>query len=67
MPETRAIDFTFEKDRIIVAGEREIIFTATITFTNQGRCKIKVGDQELEQWQVLKMALEDLFFSPVKP
>src|SRR5271165_17744 len=33
-------------------------FTITLTLNNEGRCKLRVNDEELEQWQVRKMALE---------
>lgn len=40
----------------------ELRMTATLTLTNEGHCKLKVGDQELFQWQFRRMALEGLFF-----
>jgi ornithine cyclodeaminase/alanine dehydrogenase-like protein (mu-crystallin family) len=35
---------------------------ASITLNSDGQCKLKVGNDELEQWQVRRMALETLSF-----
>jgi hypothetical protein len=39
-------------------------FKATPTLSDDGECRLKVGDQERELWHVRKMALEELFFRP---
>jgi hypothetical protein len=36
--------------------------TASVTLNNDGECRLKVAGEELELWQVRKMALESLFF-----
>jgi hypothetical protein len=36
---------------------------ATLTLTDEGECKIKVDDKELECWQFRRKVLEDLFFN----
>jgi hypothetical protein len=46
-------------------GEKKML-VAELTLTNDGECKLKVGDQELYQWQFRRMALERLFFGPQK-
>jgi hypothetical protein len=46
------------------AGE-ELRMTATLTLTNEGHCKLKVGNEELYQWQFRMMALEGLFFRTI--
>ena len=38
------------------------LLTAVPTLTNERACMLKVNSQELEEWQVLKLALEALFF-----
>jgi hypothetical protein len=43
-----------------------VLFRASITLTNGGQCKLRVGEEELEQWQFRRMALEKLFFQPIK-
>ena len=42
--------------------QREEMFKATVTLNNEGRCVRKVNGEELERWQVLRLALEGLFF-----
>jgi len=44
----------------------ELRMTATLTLTNDGHCKLKVGDEELYQWQFRRMALERLFFGAAR-
>jgi hypothetical protein len=48
---------------VIRDGDRTI--TAGITLNNEGLCKLKVGETELDHWQVRRMALERLFFGPL--
>jgi hypothetical protein len=38
------------------------MFEVTITFSDDGRCKLHVNEKECELWQVRRMALEDLLF-----
>jgi hypothetical protein len=57
-----SVDFSLESDEIVVCTGNEIILKATITLNNEGRCMLKVGDEELEQWHVRRMALENFFF-----
>jgi hypothetical protein len=63
-----SVDFVLSKDEITVSTSSndgaEVLFTAGITLNNEGRCKLKVKDIELEQWQVRRLALEKLFFGP---
>jgi hypothetical protein len=57
-----SVDFSLEGDEIVVCTGDEIILTATITLNHEGRCMLRVDEEEVEQWQVRRMALEDLFF-----
>jgi hypothetical protein len=57
-----SVDFSLEGEEIVVSTGNEIILTATIMLNNEGRCVLKVDGEELEQWQVRRMAFEDLFF-----
>ena len=34
----------------------------SLTFTDEGKCRLNVNDQQRELWQVRRMALEELFF-----
>ena len=60
------VKFSCGEDRIEIADEvagQNIV--ATLTLTDEWRCKLKVGQEELEQWQVRRRALEALLFVPV--
>jgi hypothetical protein len=37
-------------------------FAVTLTFSDQGECKLLVSEKERELWQIRRMALEDLMF-----
>ncbi len=37
-------------------------FSGRIGLGDDGRCKLLVGEKALSEWQVLRMALQDLFF-----
>jgi hypothetical protein len=64
---SRSIYFACSGGKITVSSDgsvgEEVKMTATLTLTNEGHCKLKVGDEELFQWQFRRMALEDLFFN----
>jgi len=59
----KSVRFFLEADRIEIhddfTGQK---YAAGITLTNEGRCKMRIAGEELEQWQVRRMALETLFF-----
>lgn len=58
----REVTFKRGDDEMRVDRKNGPSFTITLTLNNEGRCKLRVDDEELEQWQVRKMALEGLFF-----
>jgi hypothetical protein len=60
----KAVEFTLANDAILVKGNGGVgvDFRATLTITDDGECRLKVNGAELAEWQVLKRALEDLFF-----
>jgi hypothetical protein len=62
----QSVYFECSNKTIIVSGDgdfgEEKMFTAELTLTNEGHCKLKVGQDELYQWQFRRMALERLFF-----
>jgi hypothetical protein len=37
-------------------------FTGSLTLNEKGQCRLKVGPEQLDEWQVLRRALEPLFF-----
>ena len=57
-----SVEFVLEGNQIRVSINDVVKFTATLTLNNEGQCRLKVKDAELEQWQFRRMALEDLFF-----
>jgi hypothetical protein len=50
---------------IAVAGTEAVAvkFSGSLTLTNDALCRLRVGDEELDEWQVLRRALERLFFT----
>jgi hypothetical protein len=66
----RSINFSLGERSISVSDGGNLMFEATVTLNDEGRCVARVNDQERELWQVRKMALEKLFFlseSRVRP
>ncbi len=57
-----AVKFSLREDRIEIETPRKTL-SITLTLDAQGECKLRVDDEgELNQWQVRKLALGDLFF-----
>lgn len=57
------VKFVLFTDRIEVATPSQT-FAVTLTLDNEGKCKLRVDDGEvLDQWQLRKLVLEDLFFA----
>jgi hypothetical protein len=57
------VHFSYANNEIQVHdNDGKLLLKATLTLTNDGECKLKVGEQELDQWQFRRMALESLFF-----
>jgi hypothetical protein len=57
------VKFYLESNQIRIEDEASHqMFLATLTLNNEGRCKLRINDEELEQWQVRRMVLEKLFF-----
>jgi hypothetical protein len=60
---SKRVEFSHSENEIQVRdNDGKLFMTATLTLTNDGECKLKAGDQELDQWQFRRMALEGLFF-----
>jgi hypothetical protein len=56
------VKFILCNDCIEVATPSKTL-SVTLTLNNQGECKLRVdGAQELDQWQLRKLVLEELFF-----
>ena len=59
----KSVRLFLEADRIEIQDDfTSQKHSAGITLTNEGRCKMRIAGEELEQWQVRRMALETLFF-----
>jgi hypothetical protein len=54
--------FSHDGQHIHVESSDGAKIAAGVTFTHDGKCKLKVGQQELAPWQVLRLALEPLLF-----
>jgi hypothetical protein len=54
---TSLLDIVMEESGI------DVQFTGTVTLNNDCQCRLAVGNDELDEWQVLKRALEKLFFA----
>ena len=61
----RLVDFELAGDQIAISGSGlSTPFTATVTLQDVfGHCRLKVDGVEYDRWQVLRMALEELFFA----
>lgn len=57
------VRFKLEGPRIVVEGSGiDVQFSGTVTLNDAGECRLEVGGSQLDEWQVLKRALEKLFF-----
>jgi hypothetical protein len=57
-----SIEFYLGSGGIKVSSGGQEKFVATLTLNNDGQCRFKVNEEELQNWHVRRMALEDLFF-----
>ena len=60
--------FNLENDHISVQDlEEKEMFMLTLTMNDDGECRFKIdGNGEFKRWQVMRKALEELFF-PTQP
>jgi hypothetical protein len=60
----KTVEFRLEATHISIRRpEPAKIILASVTLNNEGRCILKIVDEEYERWQLRKLALEDLFFN----
>ena len=50
------------KDKGIHAKGNKLNLVATVGINDQGECRLRIGEEELENWQFRKRVLEALFF-----
>jgi hypothetical protein len=58
-----SVDFLLSGDEIIISEDGVEKLRACLTLNNSGKCTLRIGDEEMEQWQLRRRALESLFFS----
>jgi hypothetical protein len=61
---SRSVDFLCAKDKIEAYDNSQLLYSASLTLNNEGKCRLLVEHKELTQWQFRRMALEKLFFGP---
>jgi hypothetical protein len=60
----RSVTFSLAKQVISVRDDKgDEMFQVTLTFSDEGKCKLHVNEQERDFWQVRRMALEELMFA----
>ena len=59
----RSVIFSLAEHTILVRDDKgDQMFEVTLTFNDEGKCKLHVDKEERELWQVRRMALEELLF-----
>jgi hypothetical protein len=58
-----SVIFSLAEHAILVRGdEGKQMFEVTLTFNDEGECRLNVNGKERDLWQVRRMALEELLF-----
>jgi hypothetical protein len=59
----KSVIFSLAEHAILVRDdEGKKMFAVTLTFNDEGECRLNVNDKERDLWQVRRMALEELLF-----
>ena len=59
----RSVTFRLTEHTILALNDKgEQVMEVTLTFDDQGKCRLHVNQQQREMWQVRRTALEDLLF-----
>ncbi|MGA3018021.1 MAG: hypothetical protein ABSF62_12950 [Bryobacteraceae bacterium] len=59
----KSVIFSLAQHAILVQdGKGKEMFEVTLTFNDEGECKLNVKEKERDLWQVRRMALEELLF-----
>ncbi|MFZ0638330.1 MAG: hypothetical protein WA020_04530 [Candidatus Acidiferrales bacterium] len=59
----RSVIFSLAEHAILVRDDKgNQMLEVTLTFNDQGKCKLHANKEERELWQVRRLALEKLFF-----
>jgi hypothetical protein len=58
-----AVTLSLAEHAILVRDDKGVeMFQVTLTFNDEGECRLKVNGEERDYWQVRRMALEELMF-----
>jgi hypothetical protein len=61
---SKAVTFRLTPHAILVADDvGNSMFEISLSFSDRGHCQLIVNNQTLEDWQVRRLALEDLLFA----
>ena len=59
----RSVKFSLAEHGILVFDDKDRqMFEVTLTFTDDGKCRLNVNEEPRHSWQVRRMALEELLF-----
>ncbi len=59
----RSVAFSLAEHAILVRDDKgNQMLELTLTFSDDGKCRLHVNEKERELWQVRRMALEELLF-----
>jgi len=59
----KSVTFALTDHAIVVRDDNgNQLFEVTVSFTEDGKCRMNAREQKCELWQVQRMALEDLMF-----
>jgi hypothetical protein len=59
----KSVTFALTDHAIVVSDDNgNQLFEVTVSFTEDGKCRVNAREQKCELWQVQRMALEDLMF-----
>ena len=59
----RSVIFSLAEHAILVRDDKgNQMLEVTVTFNDEGKCRLTVNKEERELWQVRRLALEKLFF-----
>jgi hypothetical protein len=59
----KTVEFSLEATAIAARANGKIIWSAGVELNEEGRCMLRINNQNYEHWQARKMALSDLFFA----
>jgi hypothetical protein len=61
----KSVTFGLAEHAIVVRDDAGVMFEVTLTFNDEGQCRLHIHQKELELWQVRRKALEELLFRSI--